>query len=287
MKKLAFLLVLLQSFFVYSQEVAAFRFETLVPDAEKHYVILPKKESDKVYPLGFIYLDNVAGYTYRSLGSLELENGNVKFTERQDAKNSFQNIRIGNLNYKLSILSKELQKKFNMPDNPDWLKYYYDSKISRHEEDVNRASFMNGARASNLALPILLDVLKVKYRSKKLYFETSFAYNALGDFSNAEKIAKEAIDTNYYDDHLLKEYVYALLNQKKITETEFFMEKNIDNFKIKSAKIEAINNLVAYGAQNNHVKMAKKWLQVLKKETAGSNFQNISVLENIIKENDK
>lgn len=288
MKKYALLVTLPLCGFLFSQQLSDLKFETNVPDAEKNYVILPKKVSDKSYALGYIYLDDMAGYTYHDLGTVSEENGKLIYKENENSKTSAMKVRIGNLAFKSAILSKDLLKKFGLPDEPSWVKIYYSGGKRTDEEEVNRASSISGGNLPQSALPILQKVYAGKYRSPKLFFELSFAHNALGDFKNGEKYSKEGIDTKMFNDNVFKEYIYALLNQKKIKEADLFLTKYLPIYKNKTAKTESVNNLVAYSAQSNEVPLAKKWFEVFKKEAHGSMYEkNIDVLAKLIKDNDK
>lgn len=284
MKKIIICALFTISNSLFSQTISDLKFDTNVPDAENSYVVIPNKELAKNYAVGFIYFDQNAGYTFRSLGNLNDENGKLHYKENENSKVSFTNTRIGNLEFKTAKLSENLLKIYNLPSTPEWLKIYASSE-SDNLKILNRASFMNGANNPKLALPKLLKLYNENFKPEKLFFELIFSYNALRDFNNAEKYSIEALKTDKADDLIKKEYVYALVNQNKIDEADLYLTKNIFSFKTDNNKFEAIINIIASSAHNNKLEVANKWLEKLKSDPKSAKFQkNISQLENIIKE---
>lgn len=268
----------------YSQKFSDLKFETTVPDAENHYIVLPVKEGDKSYNLGFMYFDEVAGYTLDYTGELHEVNGILKFKERADAKTSSMKVRIENLAFKSAVVSDEILQKMNLPTQPDWLKIYLSSK-PENEKSLRRASLMNGANFPQLALPKLLELYKNNFKTESLYFELAFSYNALGKFADGEKISLEALNNKKADDLVKKEYIYSLVHQDKVKEADDFLSKNISSFKTQNNKIEAIINTIAVSAHNGNLTIAEKWMKELKSEPNIDRYQkNIQQLESIIKE---
>jgi hypothetical protein len=269
---------------LFSQTVADLSFTTNVPDAENHWVVLQKKEKNNYYNVGFIYFDEQAGYSLKSAGTLAEDNGKLKYIEDPNAKISSITTRIGNLEYKSAVISSELLKSFKLPNQPDWLKFYISSE-SENQKIVNRASIMNGNGLSKSALPKLEKLYKDNFKTDKLYFELAFAYNALGDFANAEKICFEAVQNKLSNDLINKEYVFAFLHQKKISEADVFLTKNLDHYKNKSYKYESMMNIIAISAQLKNIDLAKKWLGLLKKDNDVKNVEHIKKLEELIAKN--
>lgn len=284
MKKIIISSLILSNLIVYSQKFSDLKFETIVPDTENHYIVLPVKEGDKSYNLGFMYFDETAGYTLDYIGDLHEEEGILKFKEREDAKNSSMKVRIENLSFKSAIISNEMLKQFNLPMKPEWLKNYLSTK-PENEKILKRASIMNGANFPQIALPKLLELHKNNFKTESLYFELAFSYNALGKFAEAETVCDEAVKNKKTNDFIFKEYIYSLVHQNKLKEADTFIAKNSSSYKNEANKIESMINLVALSAHNNNFIIAEKWLKELKTQPNINRYQrNIDQLESVIKE---
>lgn len=269
---------------MFSQTVTDLKFDSNIIDSENSYVVLPKKEKDTKYGYGFIYFDEMAGYTFRSLGDLVIENGKLKVVTDEFHKSSMLISRIGNFNLKTAKLNDDLVKKLNLESPPKWFENYKGSK-SENEKILNRASKLNGADNPQLALPKLLELYKNNFKTEALYFELIFSYNALGKFAEAEKISIEAMTVGKADDLIKKEHIYSLVHQNKVKEADIFLTEKLSTFKNDSYKIEALVNIIASSAQNNNLNVAEKWLKELKSKPNATKYQrNIDQLENIIKD---
>lgn len=284
MKKMFISSLLVLSISMFSQTVSDLKFDSNVIDSENSYVVLPKKETDPKYGYGFIYFDEMAGYTFRSLGDLVIENGKLKVVTDEVHKSSIMISRIGNFNLKTAKLNADVVKELNLESPPKWLENYKGSK-PENEKILNRASKLNGADNPQLALPKLLELYKNNFKTESLYFELIFSYNALGKFAEAEKISSEAITAGKADDLIKKEHIYSLVHQNNVKEADIFLTGKLSTFKNDSYKIEAMVNTIASSAQNNNLTIAEKWLKELKSKPNATKYQrNIEQLENIIKD---
>lgn len=284
MKKIFISSFLVLSISMFSQTVTDLKFDSNIIDSENSYVVLPKKEKDTKYGYGFIYFDEMAGYTFRSLGDLVIENGKLKVVTDEFHKSSMLISRIGNFNLKTAKLNDDLVKKLNLESPPKWFENYKGSK-SENEKILNRASKLNGADNPQLALPKLLELYKNNFKTEALYFELIFSYNALGKFAEAEKISIEAMTVGKADDLIKKEHIYSLVHQNKVKEADIFLTEKLSTFKNDSYKIEALVNIIASSVQNNNLNVAEKWLKELKSKPNATKYQrNIDQLENIIKD---
>lgn len=288
MKKLITSSFFILSLSIFGQKVDELKFESNVIDSENSYVALAKKENTDKYSYGYIYFDEVAGYSFRSLGDLIVENQYLKLVPNESNKTSIMVARIGNFNLKMAIISKEMALKLKLENPPEWIKFYKNSG-TEDEQLLNRASILNGSNFPKLALPILLKLQKKDYKSEKFYFELAFSYNALTNFAEAEKVCLEAIKNKKIDDLLRKEYIYSLAFQNKITEGDAFLSNNLNLFKNNDNKLEAMINLVASSAHHDNIVVAKKWLEKLKNEPNNIKYQKgILQLEGVInKKNQK
>lgn len=287
MKKIAIFSSLILSLSLFSQ-TQKLEFVTTVPDAEGSYVVIPNKEASKQdYTLGFVYYDDMAGYSCRTVGNINVNNDKLTFSVPEFLKNGMITSRIGNFGLQLAKLNPNTLKELKIQNPPEWLAIY-NSSNPKDEDIVKRASQMNGAGAAKLALPKLKKLYDSNYKSELLYFELAFAYNALGDFTNAEKIASEAIKNKKDSDNLKKEYLYALVNQQKIKEAEDFVTKNEDRMTDPAAKTECYQNLAAFCASMDRLDSAKKWLAKVSAQPNAARYQRgIDAVNSIIKEKEK
>lgn len=282
MKKLLFAFVL--SFSVITHAQTELKFDTSFFDAENSYVALPKKDQETKYIFGVPYYDDVAGYSFKYYGDFKIVEGNFVKEDSYTNQSGSMIVRWENLGLKVAVLSQNVTKQFGLPVVPDFLKYYA-SKLPAKELLVNKLSSANGAGASNIALPKLETLYNEKYDSQKLFFELTFAYNALGKFAEAEKISNDVLKRGKADDLIKKEYIYSLVNQNKVKEADDFLSKNISSFKTQNNKIEALINTIALSAHNGNLTVAEKWMKELKSEPNIDRYQkNIQQLESIIKE---
>lgn len=287
MKKIVIFSSVILSLSLFSQ-TQKLEFVTNVPDAEGSYVVIPNKDASKQdYTLGFIYYDNMAGYSCRIVGEISVKDDKLSFTTAEYLKTSMMTSRIGNFGVQLAKLNPNTVKELKIQNPPEWLAIY-NSSNPKDEEIVKRASQMNGAGASKLALTSLKKLYDNNYKSELLYFELAFAYNALGDFINAEKVASEAIKNKKDSDNLKKEYLYSLVYLKKLKEGEEFVLKNEDKFTDAMAKSECFLNLAAHSANSDKLDMSEKWLAKLSVQPNVAIFQkNIDIINSIIKEKEK
>ena len=103
----------------------------------------------------------------------------------------------------------------------------------------------------------------------------------------AKELGIRRPDAYKKDELIYKEYIYSLLNQSKITETEKFIVNNISNFKIPTYKAEAISNLILHSSHKKRNDIAKKWLIEFKKEFNTERYKKqIELLESTIQKND-
>lgn len=287
MKKIAIFSSVMLSLSLFSQ-TQKLEFVTTVPDAEGSYVVIPNKDASKQdYTLGFIYYDNMAGYSCRIVGDISVKDDKLSFTTPEYLKTSMMTSRIGNFGVQLAKLNPNTVKELKIKNPPEWLAIY-NSSNPKDEDIVKRASQMNGAGATKLALTSLKKLYDNNYKSELLYFELAFAYNALRDFTNAEKVASEAIKNKKDSDNLKKEYLYSLVNQQKIKEAEDFVTKNEDRMTDPAAKTECFQNLAAYCANLDKLDSAKKWLAKVIAQPNAAKFQRgIDTVSSIIKEKEK
>lgn len=287
MQKLLFFGLLLSSIFIFSQEQPKdLQFNTAFVDAENQYIVMPIKPEQSEFMFGLVYFDQHSGYNFQYLGDFKLENGKYLKIPKENETSGMWIYRWDHLGLKVALLPKNRIAELGLETTPSFLESYKSSDPIE-EQIVNKASSMNGAGVSNLALPHLEKLDKENYKSAKFFFELAFAYNALGKFAEAEKTSEKAINNGFLDDLIRKEYLFALVNQNKLDVAEKFLNANLEKYENEDNKVESIINFIAL---NNHFKkkdQAKKWLQILKSEVATDRYQKqIEQLEKLVNSND-
>lgn len=258
-----------------------FKFVTPFCEAENQYIVFSPKGEDKSLMLGVPYFDESAGYSFRLIGSLEEKNGKLAFVPTDT--NGTITARWQNIDLKVAVLSDERIKEFALQNPPDFLKYYKSNK-NPNALLVDKLSFMNGENLSNLALPKLEQLKKENYKSAKFYFELTFAYNALEQFSKAEETATEAEKNNFSDELMIKEKHYAILHQNKTQAAADYLENNFKNFKTQSYKSECVLNQMITFYNQKDFQNTEKWIGVYKKEIGQDQYKSyVDNIENKIK----
>lgn len=239
------------------------KFDKKYFEAVDKWVAFPDSETDSIYHYGFIYIDEHAGFTYQIGNTFTIDSLNnytpIIIDSTVDAKYRIEP------NWKpISIIPNEKLKELNLPEIPDWLKYY--------KENSESASYLknigyhyNHVGASEFALEPLLRAYEIKPHFKGLEFELSYAYNALGKYEKAILILNEAIENNPDNFYFYRELGFSLKNLDRIEEAENVYRKGIKISNNDFEKSEmAINMAQSYFHLRNYEKF-KEWAKLTRK----------------------
>lgn len=220
-------------------------FDTKFYHAEDKWVVFDKKEKQNTYALGFIYLDPQAGYTFNYEGELELKNNKLKRLPRLDSTSNIK-VRLDRNTFPVYLLPDDQIKEFGLPAKPEWLNAYKENS-DFIENRIQRASMMNGAGASEIALPILQKAYNEDPHYPGLEFELGYAYNATGSFYKAVIILNKAIENEPSNFWYYRELGFSLKHLENLPEAEKVYRKAIEltSDKIQIAEI-AINMVQSY-----------------------------------------
>lgn len=288
MKKIFFFCFLFFSIIVFSQEKPKdLDFDTTFVDTENQYIVMPITPEKTDFVFGVSYYDFSTGYSFRYLGEFKVEKEKyVKVQKKEEEKPSFWIYRWENLGLKVAILPKNRVEELGLEYPPSFLKdYVSDDPIE--EQIVDKASSMNGAGFSDLALSPLEKLNQENYKSEKLFFELAFAYNAIGKFSEAERVLEKAINNGFLTDLIRKEYIFSLIYQNQLDRAEKFLFANLDRYEDESYKAESIINFIVSSNRQNKKEKAKKWLNIFKEEIKDKRYDShLTKLEKMINNND-
>lgn len=259
-------------------------FDTPIFETEKQWVLLPPKDENSTILFAvMLYYDQYAGYTLELGETFDIKNGNLIKQIREDLKTGSTKVRWSNLKLKVAKLSDQRLKEFKIEKNPEWLSNYYDDTPT-DEDLVDRYSRLNGSGLSDIALPKLEELQKQKFKSAKFYFELAYAYNALGKFSEAEKVIEEANKNGFNDELLIKEMLYATNNLGNLDLSAKYLLSNLDKMKTQLFKDENIANMIVHFFKKNRYKDALEWVQIYRKNLPkdARYYEKVEELEKLI-----
>ncbi len=276
MKKLTLILFLFSKFcFGQNQDLI---FTTRYYDGVDKWVAFNKINDDSNYTVGFLYIDEEAGFTFDYESPFIIRNNKLE---------KLPKIMDGSIKYRLTektapiaILSEEQIKQLDLPKEPDWLKYY---KINENENSylVKIGYLYNKVGASHNAIGPLLKVYEKEPHFQGLEFELAYAYNATKNFDEAISVLNKAIKNEPKNSLYYRELGFALKNQNKLDDAEKTYLKGIKLSKDKSQKAEmAINMAQSYFIAKNKQKF-DEWAKLTKKYSEKSSrfCQYIDYLE--------
>lgn len=168
---------------------------------------------DSSYTFGFIYIDAQAGLTLNREGNFKFNPDKTVKVEK--LKEASIKVRLQPNNVKVAVIPTTMFKDLEIEEYPNWLKFYKTDTISaKHFYDWG---FMyNGWGECEKALTFLERAKKLHSNYKGLIVELAFSYNCLQQFDKSEKLLESEIKKNPSDAYVNKEYIYTLVNNKKI-----------------------------------------------------------------------
>jgi len=240
----AYLLVLFSSFcFGQNQEL---KFTTKYYDAVDKWVAF---RGDSTYTVGFIYIDEEAGFTFR-------------FNATKDSASVFI-FRLGEKTANVAILSDKEIELLGLPKIPDWLKVY---KQNENESSylVKMGYFYNHVGASHNAIKPLLKAYNKEPHFQGLEFELSYAYNATKDFDKAIAVLNKAIENDPKNFWFYRELGYTFINQNKLDDAEKTYLQGIVLSTNKPQKAEMAFNMAASYFRTKNKPKFEKWAKLTK-----------------------
>ncbi|MCH2192598.1 tetratricopeptide repeat protein [Kordia sp.] len=248
--------------FAQSTQKVLFKFDKNYFEAVDKWVLYASEEGDAKLGLGFIYIDEEAGFTLNhereiSITPSGLKNGN-------GLKNTNIKMRLTPNSAKVSILTTEQIKELGLPEQPEWLKIY-----KRNSEKVSYLKsigyYYNHVGASKFALVPLLKAYEKEPHFNGLEFELSYAYNAIGQFKKAITVLEKAIHNNPNNYYFFRELGFAYKNLDRVEDAEKVYKKGIsisDNDFEKSEM--AVNMAQTYFQLRNSAKF-DEWAKLTRK----------------------
>jgi tetratricopeptide (TPR) repeat protein len=257
------------------------KFETKYYDAKDKWVLFPKKETDSVYPYGFIYLDYQAGFTLNFEGTAQI-NKDGSFKLNQNDPSSMIKYRLEP--YKTSdvfILPKTTIKKLGLEEVPVWLAIY------QREENIESLKDLgfhyNHVGACEKALVYLEKAYKINPHYEGLEFELAYAYNHLGQYEKSIPVLEKAIKNNPKNYYFFRELGFAYVKQNKIDLAEETYLKGIKMSDNDFEKSEMALNMAQGYFQVKNRKKFDEWAKTTRKY-AKPNSQYVQYIDLFEKE---
>jgi tetratricopeptide (TPR) repeat protein len=231
-----------------------------VSDSENCWVAWPKNEREKEFSYGYIYIDSTAGWTYHLEGNFSCDKSGELLKGTDAMPEAMLKMRLEN-DFPVLKLSKIGLYQLQLPDAPDWIKYYQVDKDSLRSQ-VHWGYCYNHIGRPDKALQYLEQAYKSDETTRNLLFELGFAYNALKLFENAQKLLSAEF-AKFPTDHLLaRELAYTFLELGKFEKAvEIYLQGiSICPIERMDSKIEMAKNLAQAYKLLGDTPNCNKWL---------------------------
>jgi tetratricopeptide (TPR) repeat protein len=208
-----------------------FNFNSRFYDAIDEYVLFPNSDNDGSNLTGFIYIDQMAGVTFRLLGSIKVDKDQLTFDESD--QNGITMMRLESNTSNVHILTEKQRRELNLKEIPDWLEVYKrGSGTGQYLKDIG--FHLNHIGGSSAALKPLLKAYEIDPKIEGLDFEIAYAYNATEKYDKAISFITKALKQNPNDSMLYRElgYAYIHIEDIKLAEKTYLIgiDKAQENF---------------------------------------------------------
>jgi tetratricopeptide (TPR) repeat protein len=199
-------------------KTASLSYEVHMSDCEDRWVALYHKPEDPDYTYGFVYIDPQAGFTLHYFGRFTIDaDGNYHAASNPLPPDKFSlKIRLDQNGIAAPLPDRALAQ-LQLPQKPDWLKYYED-KADPVTHKVNWGYFYNGIGDSRRAIDYLEPAYTERPDTPRVVFELAYAYNALGRPEDAIRVSKDEFRKKPKDQLLCREIAFAYLTLKSYKE---------------------------------------------------------------------
>lgn len=262
-------LFLIVSLFGFAQnDSIPLKFDTKYYDAVDKWVAFPKTKKDSTYTLGFIYIDQMAGFTFHFENSFSIKD-QILIPSENDSISTYtvMKSRLSTNTKNVAIINNKQLKQLKLPLIPDWLDVYkninaYKSGEVSIEYLKQMGYHFNHVGASHNAIAPLIKAYNIEPHYKGLEFELAFAYNATKQFKKAIPVLESAIANKNNDQFIYKEFGYSLISLKEFEKADKIFTEGLKNAKDESIKAEMAVNMCSVYFNKKDEKKYKKWLKI-------------------------
>jgi len=211
-----FAILIVQAFAQQTQHIdTALKFDKRFTRCELKWVVMPKKDTSARYYYGFIYIDEIAGFTFDLKGFFTIDGDGHYKADSSMFKYKRQIYRLAPNTVSVALLPPSHFKEMNIQPRPKWVDLYYKGNNDTSTFYNYRMGFnYNAAGDSQTALKYLDKAYKANPHYKGLEFEVAYAYNALNRPDDAITVLEGAVKYDPKNMMLYRELGYAYMNKK-------------------------------------------------------------------------
>lgn len=266
--KFFLLLTMLLPGLSYAQDL---KFTTPYYDAVDKWIAFDKKPEDSSYVVGFIYIDEEAGFTFDYEARFMVTSKGLKKLSR--AFDHSLKSRLSPNTADVTVLTDEQVAQLGLPKQPEWLQAY-----KKNEKEVSylvRIGYhYNHAGAGANAIKPLLAAYERDPKFAGLEFELAYAYNATKQYDKAIEILTKAIQRDSANFWFYRELGFAYRHSNRIAEAEKTYNTGISLSKDDAQKGEMAVNMAQYYFQVKDKPKFKEWARLVRKYSKGSKFDD-------------
>lgn len=238
------------------------QFETEYIDAVNHWVVLPQNSTDEAYLLGYIYLDEIVGFSFSLHNLCEIDNDSRLRLLKKPSYYIIKRV-LDHQTPAVHLLNEYEIQELGLPEKPIWLKLM-DEREKKAEDLVLMGYHYNKANRSRQAIPFLEQALSMNRSAPNLSFELAFAYNATGAFGKAVTLGYNLLPLEKNNYLLYRELGYALLQLNRIDEAEMLYEEGLRNCQNSMQRREmALDMALTFFDLKNEEKFIK-WAEIVR-----------------------
>ncbi len=239
-------------------------FHTNYFDAVDHWVVLPQKEPEHESVLGYIYLDEILGFTFIFENTLTKDRQG-KWCFLNPAAKYLVKRQLDPRAPLVALLSPTEIHELHLPKMPEWLQLF--ENVEKTGTDLVLKGYQyNAIGKSNLAIPFLEKAYAKNSKTKNAAFELAYAYNATFQYEKAICILKEALTFDSKNVMLYRELGFSLIKNNQLDEAEKTYEKGIARCENATQKREMALDMAQTFFELKDQTKFEKWATILKNE---------------------
>jgi len=226
-----FTILIVQAFAQQTQHIdTTLKFDKHFTRCELKWVVMPKKDTSARYYYGFIYIDEMAGFTLDLKGFFTIDANGHYIADTSLTRRGLFKYRLPPNTVNVALLPAQHFKELNIQAHPKWVDLYYKGNNDTSTFYNYRMGFIyNAAGDSQTALKYLDKAYKANPHYKGLEFEVAYAYNALSRPNDAITVLESAVKYDTKNIMFYRELGYAYMNKKDYDKAIVLFKQGIDS----------------------------------------------------------
>ncbi|WP_158992476.1 M48 family metallopeptidase [Mucilaginibacter sp. L196] len=211
-----FTILIVQAFAQQTQHIdTVLKFDKRFTRCELKWVVMPKKDTSARYYYGFIYIDEMAGFTLDLKGFFTIDANGHYVGDTSMTRTRSLKYRLQPNTMNVALPPPQHFKELNIQPRPGWVNLYYKFNNDTSTFYNYRMGFnYNAAGDSETALMYLDKAYKANPHYKGLEFEVAYAYNALSRPDDAITVLENGVKYDPKNIMFYRELGYAYMNKK-------------------------------------------------------------------------